>query len=387
MNIPSLSSRQLGTSYPKGTVILRRGERPKYLYVIQQGVAEVVLETRYGEEQLSFPQKNDLIGTIAIFSNHPQYATVRALTDCRILKLGIQDAITRMHQDPSLAFRVVKSLADNVNTLFHSLTDALHAQHGERSQSLSLAEMTASAVEATSSEALKTVDFFSHVFAKDPSEPLTRKRILVPPKTVPVVTISRDYGSGGRKVGTILAKQLKTTLFDNQIRKNLQAHWHTNDAESLDHLDDKLQNALDDWFHVITSTDHISRDAYYRQLASTISKIADQGGVIMGRGAHLILDKRNIFRVKITGSLERCAHRICKRKGVSPKSAQKLVIHTNKERTNFVRSLYKRFPTKSTYYDLVISSDHLKLTHIVEIILLSMQRMGFEVSPFDPEIK
>ena len=114
-------------------------------------------------------------------------------------------------------------------------------------------------------------------------------------------------------------------------------------------------------------------------LVKIIMAIPPKGGVIIGRGAHLILAKHNGFRLRISGSLETCARRVSERMNLDLETARKRVVQVNRARTDFVRKLFQKYPTDATCYDMVLSSDHLKYEQIIRIVLLTMREMGFAI--------
>ncbi len=100
----------------------------------------------------------------------------------------------------------------------------------------------------------------------------------------------------------------------------------------------------------------------------------------MGRGAHLVLDDRkNVFRMRITGSINACARRVAQREKIEMEQARQKVLKINGERTKFVKEMFNNFPSNKTYYDLVLNSDGLTSEQISEITLFTMKQMGFYV--------
>ena len=85
-------------------------------------------------------------------------------------------------------------------------------------------------------------------------------------------------------------------------------------------IDERTPNPLEDWVYALFSKGEISRSSFYRRLIKTTVFIANTGGVIIGRGAHLILaNNPNVFRVRIEGSHEICAKRVAEREKVKSK--------------------------------------------------------------------
>jgi len=115
----------LGQWYSKGQVIIRQGEAGDNIYAVQEGELEVLRERKGGGEILvATLRAGDIFGEMAILQKDVRSATVRTLTEARLLTLDKKTFIRRVHEDPSLAFNMVRMMAKRIR--------ALNAQLGER---------------------------------------------------------------------------------------------------------------------------------------------------------------------------------------------------------------------------------------------------------------
>lgn len=197
--------------------------------------------------------------------------------------------------------------------------------------------------------------------------------------TGPIVTIARDFGAGGNEVGEFLAEQLKTPFIDRKLLDLIVEKTHT-DVNLIERLDERLPTPFEDWIMNMIGRSTSSKSEYLGRLVIILKEIGRHGGVIMGRGAHLVLGNKRVFRLRVVGSLEKCAHRIVQREGISSESALKRVKEVNEQRKEFVRNIYKHYPTEATYYDLVINTDRLHSRQVADLALDAMERMGFDIS-------
>jgi CRP/FNR family cyclic AMP-dependent transcriptional regulator len=105
----------LGRTYHDGEVIIRQGDAGECMYVLQSGRVEVVLTNEDGREvllaKLSDP---DIFGEMALCDREVRSATVRAVGEVRALTVDREMFLRRIHQDPSLALRVIQRLATRV---------------------------------------------------------------------------------------------------------------------------------------------------------------------------------------------------------------------------------------------------------------------------------
>ena len=107
----------VGQVYQDGQVIVRQGEMGKSMYVIQDGKVEVVAEHDGEEIRLRELGKNDFFGEMAIFENEVRTATVRAVGEARVLTIDKKNFLRGIHEDPSLAFRIVETMSHRIRDL------------------------------------------------------------------------------------------------------------------------------------------------------------------------------------------------------------------------------------------------------------------------------
>lgn len=120
-----MSNGSLGQWYSKGHVVVRQGEAGDNIYAVQEGELEVVKERKGGGEiQVAVLRAGDIFGEMAILQKEVRSATVRTLTETRLLTLDKKTFMRRVHEDPSLAFNIVRMMAQRIR--------ALNAQLGER---------------------------------------------------------------------------------------------------------------------------------------------------------------------------------------------------------------------------------------------------------------
>ena len=107
----------LGRVYKAGEVIFHQGDEGDCMYVIQEGQVEVIVNEDGRDIQLAVRGPGDFIGEMAIFEKELRSATVRALGEVRILTVDKKNFLRRIHQDPSLAYRVVQAMSSRIREL------------------------------------------------------------------------------------------------------------------------------------------------------------------------------------------------------------------------------------------------------------------------------
>ena len=152
-------------------------------------------------------------------------------------------------------------------------------------------------------------------------------------------------------------------------------------------LDDKLVKKLDDNLELVHSRPwkslfrdkSYSKERYLHHLVKVVLNISKKGGVIIGRGAHLILGAGTAFRIRIISSRDVSARRVAERKQLDLKTARQLVKRVNHQRADYLQELYGKDINDCNNYDLVINTDRFDDDSAVELILHSMRQAGYDI--------
>lgn len=112
-----MDSSSLGRLYQDGEVIVRQGETGRSMFVVQEGTVDVVVEREGREILLRRLGKGEFIGEMGIFDRDRRSATVRARGPARLLTVDSQTFLRRIHEDPSLAFRLVETMSKRIREL------------------------------------------------------------------------------------------------------------------------------------------------------------------------------------------------------------------------------------------------------------------------------
>lgn len=107
----------LGKVYKNGEIIVRQGEMGDCMYVIQAGQVEVFQEKDDKEVRLAVLGDGEFFGEMALFEREARSASVRALGEVRVLTVDKKTFLRRIHEDPSLAFRVVQKMSQRIRQL------------------------------------------------------------------------------------------------------------------------------------------------------------------------------------------------------------------------------------------------------------------------------
>jgi len=108
---------ELGRLYEDGELIVRQGEAGECMYVIQEGEAQILVEQDGKEILVRTAGPGEIVGEMSIFEKEVRCASVRAAGPVRALTVDKRTFLTRVHADPSLAFRIVQSMSRRIREL------------------------------------------------------------------------------------------------------------------------------------------------------------------------------------------------------------------------------------------------------------------------------
>ena len=177
----------------------------------------------------------------------------------------------------------------------------------------------------------------------------------------PVITISREPGSGGRIVATELGKKLGLDVFHQEIINEMAESAQVS-TRVLETLDEKGLSVLEEWITSLVDNRHLWPDQYLRHLLKVIGTIGKHGNaVIVGRGANFVLPPEGRLRVRIVAPLDVRVENVSSNFGVSAEDAKRRIIRTESERRAFIRKYFNANITDPINYDLVLNTGTLSI--------------------------
>jgi CRP-like cAMP-binding protein len=112
-----MSKGELGKVYQDGEYIIREGEVGDCMFVIQEGKVEVLAGPGGRKLRLALRGEGEFIGEMAVFERQVRSADVRAVGSARVLTVDKKNFLRRIHEDPTLAFRLVESMSRRIREL------------------------------------------------------------------------------------------------------------------------------------------------------------------------------------------------------------------------------------------------------------------------------
>lgn len=204
-----------------------------------------------------------------------------------------------------------------------------------------------------------------------------------------IITIGRQYGSGGREVGKKLAKELNVDFYDKNILR--MDSDESGIKESYFHLnDEKAGNKL--LYRIISSltpekaapsygSDLITADNLFRFQSAVIKKLAaEESCVIIGRCAEYVLeDVEGLVRIFLYADLEARIARITEKELYEPKDVLKNIKRIDKERRDYHRYYTGRSWESFDNYDIIINTSKIGIDGTVDTIKNYLKARGYNI--------
>lgn len=200
-----------------------------------------------------------------------------------------------------------------------------------------------------------------------------------------VLTISRQFGAGGKTLGERLARRLGYQFVDRHLisdvakEANVSVDWVVAvERETSGRLMQILSKMVSGNFierQLADSGSDFDEKKYIAFLKKVITDLAEEGNVvILGRGAEYILpDTPGIFKVLLVASWEDRIKFLENQYSITHKQASGLVEKEEKKRTAFLRKLDPRDPNDPILYHLCLNHSRVSMERSEEIILNLMR--------------
>lgn len=198
-----------------------------------------------------------------------------------------------------------------------------------------------------------------------------------------VITIARQYGSGGRTVGKMLAKELNISYYNSNLL-SLASEESGISERLFVQMDEKLKNSpfLRRTTDIYTgelippeSNDFVSAKNLFNYQAQVIKRLAKtESCVIIGRAADFVLkDYPNVISVFVHASKEFNLARAMEHNSMTESEMKKFIEKTDKYRSEYYRHYTGREWTDARNYDLCLNSGKLGFDKCVEEIKAYMK--------------
>ncbi len=182
-----------------------------------------------------------------------------------------------------------------------------------------------------------------------------------------VITIAREYGSGGRYIGKLVAEKLGIKLYDKEFVKKVAEE--TGLSEEFIKNNEQKRDALADlnngYYFGLNNADEL-----FLKESEIIKNTAEKEScVIVGRCADFILnDRKDVTKVFIYSNMENKVKRATEFYGLDKAKAEKEITRINKLRANHYKHYTEKEWNNPNNYDICINSDTLGVEKSADLI-------------------
>ena len=214
-----------------------------------------------------------------------------------------------------------------------------------------------------------------------------------------VITIGRQFGSGGKEIGIRVAKELGIPFYDKELLR--EAARKSGRCEKIvETFDERPKSllysiAMDSYMFALPGSgvgDSLEQQVYLATF-NTIRHIAEKGPCVMiGRCAdYALADNPNHLSLFIHAPMDMRIQRVARRQSITPEKAKTLIAKTDKRRASYYEYYSSQKWGAVESYDFCLDSSYLGLGGTVELIRAMVEHKEHpvpsptEIDPTQPD--
>ena len=210
--------------------------------------------------------------------------------------------------------------------------------------------------------------------------------------SAPLVTITRQYASGGSDIALLTAQQLGWTLIDNEFVEDVArraglprdevAQREERAPGLLERLARTLAVASPEMFITTAGVPRVEEDEanIVKLTERVIAEAAAHGRVVLvGRGAQAVLAQRDhALHAYVVAPKPWRMKLAVERLGVDPARVDKVVDEIDQQRDHYVKTYYSRTRQDVGNYDLILNAERLGIDGAAAVIVAEVRRRRWE---------
>ena len=174
-----------------------------------------------------------------------------------------------------------------------------------------------------------------------------------------IVTIGREFGTGGRQIATELAEMLGVKLYDREVLSSIKDRYGMTQEEI-----DYVKSIKPRWWYEPVSAD------MYRDEEFLVRSLAHQEScVLLGRtGFHIFRNDPNAFKVFLMADKSFRRDKVARRLNINEGEADALIDKVDEARENFTKTFSGNTRYDARNYDLVLNVAGLNPSDVAQMI-------------------
>lgn len=189
-----------------------------------------------------------------------------------------------------------------------------------------------------------------------------------------VITIGREYGSGGRSIAIELAKVLGIKYYDKELMA-IAAKDSGLKAECFEHVDEKtpgsfLSSLASNFFHLSDYNNAFNDEKLFQFQSDAIKRVADESdAVIVGRCSDYILRNRSrMISIFLHAPIKSRIKTVSERESLSEREALERIKSRDKERAAYYNFYSDKTWGKASTYMISLDSSVMSIEENAQTI-------------------
>lgn len=192
-----------------------------------------------------------------------------------------------------------------------------------------------------------------------------------------IITIGREFGSGGRELGRRLAEQLNIEYYDKEIISEIAQHTSLSEKYVTQVLERQPHTlypiVVGHSFSTFNQYYYLQLQSVFRAQIKIINDMSEKSDcVIIGRCADFILRDKNPYRIFVYADLDsrlkRCRSRSPEGENLTDKQLKKQILRLDKDRARFYRYFTGKKWGSRENYDICINTSNIVIKDIVHVL-------------------
>ena len=201
-----------------------------------------------------------------------------------------------------------------------------------------------------------------------------RKTALIEQK-LPLITISREMGSGGRPIAELVVEKFGKPwkLYHRDIIDDIAEESHL-EKRLIKEVDENRVPLIEEVIGDFFGKRYFNLSGYYKQLVKVLTTIGQRGNaVIIGRGAHYLFPEA--LKVRIICEMDQRIKWMMEYENLTKSQAIKRIDDSDRRRYEFEKAVYNHDIKKAHHYNLVIRTGRsISIEDAAEIIVFTAKR-------------
>lgn len=185
---------------------------------------------------------------------------------------------------------------------------------------------------------------------------------------IPVITVSNEPGSNGKKIAEELARRMKFEFYNHEIIQKIAKRAHI-DSAIIASTEKEYYSGIQDFVSSLINKDYLYPGLYLEYLKDVAKAISTKGhAVFIGRGINFILPSSRRFGVQTVAPLEKRIENVMKDYNCTWEEAEERIKKSEDRRNGFVKKSFKADVGDPVHYDVTINTNILSIETAVEVI-------------------